>query len=62
MLLDEGKHLKQRMKKAREDEDEDDGPLIFKHLKRARTWDTMESSKDKERLEEEVSKGEQYKV
>ena len=55
MLLDKGKHLKQRMTKVREDEDEDDGPLSFKHLKRARTWDTVESSKGKERLEEEVS-------
>ena len=39
MVLAEEKQLERRLKRSREDEDNDKGTLIFKHLKIARVRD-----------------------
>ena len=54
MLLDKGEHLEQGVKRSREAQDSDDGPLVFNHLKRANAGNVLETSKNSGGPEREI--------
>ena len=49
------------MKRPREDEGEDDEPLVFKHMKRTNVEDGLETSKDSESLRRGIQEDMQSK-
>lgn len=50
MVMDEEEQLERRIKRSREEEDYDEGPLILDHFQRAKIGDVLETSDDSENL------------
>ena len=48
MMIDEVQHRRHGEKRPRESQDEDDEPLIFKHMKKTSVEDVLMTSEDKE--------------
>lgn len=52
MIQDNDEKLRHGLKRLRQDNTNDGDPLIFKHVKKARTRDVLQTSEDYEVLEE----------
>ena len=48
------------MKRPKEVKGEDNGPLMFEHIKRVRMGDIVDTLEDKEDLEKEIQRNMQY--
>lgn len=62
MMIEEEQRIEQRMRRPSKVEDNDEGPLVFKQIKRVNVGDVLETSKDLEAVEREIHKDTQSKI